>query len=499
MNHEKKTEYRRPPIVVVMGHIDHGKTTLLDWYRKTKVTETESGGITQHVGAYEVEHNGRRITFIDTPGHEAFSKIRSRGANIADCAVLVVAAEEGVKPQTKEAIGTIREHHLPFVVAINKIDKPEANPERVKQELAQEEVQVESYGGKIPSVEISAKKGTRMDDLLETILLLSDLEDLSADPDKPAEGVVVEAHLDSRRGISATILILDGSIKKGDYMAIGRSVEAAKILEDFRGKPIEQAGPSSPIRLAGLGETPSVGEQFRVFPSKQATHNYIKNLPPEEKTEIKNIIPEESERPIFNIILKADVVGSKEALEETLGKLESDNVGVRMIRSEIGDIGESDVKLALATKLVTIVGFRVKIDASVRDLAEKSGVKIVTGQTIYDIFDQTREKMKDVIPPIVARVELGRARILKLFKKEGNIQILGGRIEDGLLKKGSALEIIRVKAVLGNGTIVELQKDKRQVDSAERGSEFGVKIDAKIALQEGDTIVAFEEQKIPRI
>src|SRR3989338_8058438 len=313
----------RPPIVVILGHVDHGKTSILDYIRQSKVAEKESGGITQHIGAYQIDHNGKLITFIDTPGHEAFSAMRSRGAKVADIAILVVAAEEGVKPQTKEAIRIIKENSLPFIVAINKVDKPEANPERVKQELAQEEVLVESYGGKVPAVEISAKQGTRMDDLLEIILLVAELENLKATPEKLAEGVVIEAHLDPKRGVTASLLVLDGTLHKGDLVVVDRDMETVKILEDFRGKTIEQAYPSFPIRIAGLGNMPKAGDTFKAFSKRGEAQNFLASVPREKESSRALGVTKSKEetRPVFNIVLKADVVGSREALEEALKKL----------------------------------------------------------------------------------------------------------------------------------------------------------------------------------
>src|SRR3989338_1921160 len=262
-----------------MGHIDHGKTKILDWYRKSKVVESEAGGITQHIGAYEVEHKGRKVTFIDTTGHEAFSKLRSRGAKVADIAILVVAADEGVKPQTIEALATIQQNNLQFVVAINKIDKPEANPDRVKQELAKENVLVESYGGKVPSAEVSAKTGENLDSLLELLLLVAELENLQADPVKYAEGVIVEGHRDPKRGLTATMLVRNGTLKRKHVMVFGRMVETIKIMEDFRGRKIDRAGPSSPVLVAGLKEMPAVGDVFRAFAAKKVAEGFIASLP----------------------------------------------------------------------------------------------------------------------------------------------------------------------------------------------------------------------------
>lgn len=484
----------RPPIVVVMGHVDHGKTTILDWYRKTKVAAGESGGITQHIGAYEFDYKDKKITFIDTPGHEAFSKMRSRGAKVADIAILVVAADDGVKPQTKESLNTILENSIPFVVAINKIDKNGANVERIKQELAKENVLVESYGGKIPSVEISAKTGDKMDELLETLLLVAELEGLVSEPNKPAEGVVVESHMNPQRGTTATLLVRDGTLKTGDVFVLGKSIETIKIFEDFLGKPIREAGPSSPVVVVGFALTPVVGDTFRVFSSTQEAEDYIKSLPPETESSPAVSIDKDEGRPIFNIILKADVSGSQEALAESILKLQTDAVRIRIIRSEIGSINESDVKMAQATKLVTIVGFKVKIDSSAKELAEQGNINITTGDIIYELMDEVKKRMAKIIPPETKRTDLGRTRILKVFKKEGSRQIVGGRVESGIIKKGASFEIMRNKAVVGKGVVSELQRNKISADTVEKESEFGMLTDGKTIIEEGDTIIIFEEE-----
>ena len=503
---QKDKVFIRPPIVVVMGHIDHGKTKILDWYRQTKVVEQESGGITQHIGAYEVEHHGKKITFIDTPGHEAFSKMRSRGANVADIAVLVVAADEGIKPQTKEAIDIIQKNNLTFVVAINKTDKPEANIDRVRQQLAEENILVESYGGKVPSVQISAKTGENMDELLEVLLLLAELENLTAQPQKPAEGVVIEAHLDPKRGITSTLLIRDGGLALGSILVIGNSVENVKIFEDFLARPIERAGPSSPVRIIGLAQTPLVGDTFRAFGSRIESEEFAKTVIREDKKPRPKLVKtgEEGGKPIFNLIIKADVLGSKEVLEESLKKIESATIGLNILKSEVGNINETDIKLAMATKLVTIIGFKVKVDSSAREIADRNNIRIVTGDVIYKVLDEVKEKMQEMIPPSINRIDLGKIKILKVFsakggatsggKKGGNKQVVGGRVEDGIVRKGARIDIKRFREVVGVGTILELQRGKQAAEEVAKGSELGILADSKTPIEEGDVLEIYQEE-----
>ncbi|MDP3772165.1 MAG: translation initiation factor IF-2 [bacterium] len=492
-------EVRRPPVVVVMGHIDHGKTTILDWYRKSRVAAGEAGGITQHVGAYEVEYHGKKLTFIDTPGHEAFSGIRSRGAKVADLAILVVAADEGVKLQTKEAIAIIKKNELPFVVAVNKIDRSDANEERVRSELAAEDVLVEAYGGKVPSVAVSAKDGTHMDDLLELLLLTADLEDLAAHPNQMAEGVVVEAQMDPRRGTGATFLIHDGTLRRGEFMVVGRAIEAARIFENFLGKSINEAGPSAPVQLAGLSVLPSVGERFRTFANRKEAEEFVATLP-EEEVSAGRVVGKKSERPVFHVILKADVVGSREALEEQIKKLEREEVGIEILQSGVGDITETDVKFARATERVTIVGFKVKIDPSVRELAERSHMRVITGTIIYEVLDAVRAVITSMVEPDMVRVDLGRAKILKCFKREGARQVVGGKVEEGVLRNGAQVEIVRNKRVLGGmGVIAELQQNRQHAEEVRQGSEFGVLVDARETIQAGDILVCFVEESTKRL
>lgn len=503
----KEETASRPPIVIVMGHIDHGKTKILDWYRKTKVVEEESGGITQHIGAYEVEYKNKKITFIDTPGHETFSKMRSRGAKVADIAVLVVAADEGIKTQTKEAIEIIRANNLPFVVAINKIDKPEANSEKIKQQLAEENVLLESYSGKVPSVEISAKIGTNMNSLLEMLLLVAELEDLKANPEKLAEGVVIESHRDAKRGNSAILLIRDGTLRRGQIMTIGKSVETLKILENFLGRTVEESGPSSPILVAGLAEIPAIGDTFHAHAKKKDAEKFIKTIPAKEKEGGKSTAKTFLEGiPTFNIILKADVDGSREAVEESFKKIGSETVRINIIRSEVGDINESDVKMAQATKLITIVGFKVSINPSAQELAENSNIRIVTGEIIYELINNVKEKISELIPPEIKRTDLGKIKILKIFsvkngsasgkKRDGAKQVIGGRVEDGIVKVAMKCDIKRVKELLGKGKILELQRQKIKTDEIAKGEECGILVEADITIQTGDVLEIFQEETI---
>ena len=498
LHKEKTSSTVRPPIVVVMGHIDHGKTKILDWYRKTKVVEQESGGITQHIGAYSVAHDGKKITFIYTPGHEAFSKLRGRGARVADIAILVVATDEGVKPQTKEAIDIIQKNELPFVVALNKIDKPEANVDRAKQQLAEAGVIVESYGGKTPSVEISAKVGTNMDDLLEVLLLLADIEHLEAYPEKHAEGVVIEAHRNPQRGNTATLVILDGTLTKGGICVVGRSLETLKILEDFLGNAVAEAHPSDPVIVAGLAKTPVAGDPFFQCANRAEAEEKIAAMP-DEAVAVKSVsLAGEAGKPVFNIILKTDVVGSKEAIEESLHTFETPDVGINILRSEVGDINESDVKLAMATKLVTIIGFKVRYDSAVRELARTANTHIVTGDVIYEVLDQVKHTMEEMLPPEIRRTDLGKIKVLKVFKKDGVKQIIGGRVEDGSVKKGALVEIKRMKEPLGRGVITELQRDKVPQETVEKGKECGMLFESKVGIEVSDVLEVFIEEVIKK-
>ena len=480
----------RPPIVVVLGHVDHGKTTILDFIRKTKVAEGESGGITQHIGAYEIEHNGKKITFIDTPGHEAFTAMRSRGAKVADIAVLVVAAEEGVKPQTKEAILHIKKAGIPLVVAINKVDKPEANPEKVKGELTKEEILVESMGGKIPSVEVSAKTGKGIDELLEVILLVAEMEGLKGDTEKSAEGVVVEAYLDSQRGPTTTLLLRDGVLRQGQIAGTRSAFGKVKILEDFKGKSLEEVTPSMPCIVIGFEKVPQVGEKFEVFGDVESAQKYIEKK--ERKEKPANIIAAEGEKKILNLILKVDVQGSLEALGQIIKELPQEKTALRILNSEVGEIDESDVKLAKSGQ-AKILGFRVKADPQALTLAERDNVRIMTFDIIYDLAQGVRQLMEKTLEKEKVRVDFGKIKILAIFLTEKNRQIIGGKVIDGEAKKGVSAEVLRGDEVVGKGRIINLQKNKKDADKAIKGEECGLLYEGEVKIEAGDILQLYGE------
>lgn len=507
MKSKKKPQIKslkeRPPVVVVLGHVDHGKTTLLDYIRKTNVVEKEAGGITQHIGAYQITHENKLITFIDTPGHEAFSQMRSRGARVADIAVLVVAGEEGVKLQTKEVISHIKKAKIPVVVAINKIDKPGANPNKVKRELAGEDILVESEGGKVPAVEVSAKTGQGIPELLEMILLVAELEELKADPTKPGKGVVIESYLDSQRGPTATFLVLDGILKKGDYVFSGFCYGRAKILEDFQGAGIQEAPPSAPAIVVGLNDVPMVGEKFSVISSeaeaKEKAFSFAKTVQKKESQSTAG--RPEGEKKLLNIILKADVKGSLEAIEGTLKdmekELEKENIGINILKSEAGDVSESDVKLAYSTKSL-IIGFRVKASSAVSNLARRSGIKIHIFEVIYELVEGARKELSKLLEPEILREKLGKMKILAVFRKEKNRMVVGGKVTLGKVENKALIDVFRNKEKIGSGRIAQLQHNKKDVPEAEKGKEAGILFEGEPVIEEGDTLEIYRETRKQR-
>lgn len=489
---QNEVQKGRPPVVVVMGHVDHGKTTLLDYIRKTSVAAKESGSITQHIGAYEIEHPStasgqvRKITFLDTPGHEAFSKMRSRGAKVADIAILVVAADEGVKPQTKEAIRHIQEAKIPFLVALNKIDRPNASPERAKQELASSGVLVEGWGGNAPVVEISSKTGKGIDELLGLVLLLSDMEELKADKSKPAEGIVIESHLDRRRGQMTTLLILNGTLRRGDTIAAGNAFGKVKILENFLGASAEELTVSSPARVLGWETVPKVGDSFR-------------SVSPEELDVLKKEKTEQGPEPVktsadIRLLIKTDVAGSEEALEEAISKIPHEGIELAILFSGVGDISESDVKFASATNAM-IVGFRVRISREAEALLSQNPVPIIQSDIIYELLLRIEKEVKSVEESKLEKATPITFEVTALFGTKAERQIIGGEVRSGTLKKGMRVNILRQGQKIGTGKVVNLQKEKADVTEIEERSECGVLFESEVKITKGDTFEVLTQWK----
>lgn len=490
----------KPPVVVVVGHVDHGKSTLLEAIRKDfKIIERESGGITQHIGAYEVEIPStgsgqiQKITFIDTPGHEAFSAMRQRGAKVADIAILVIDATEGVKEQTKEAIRFIKEAEIPMVVAINKIDKPEAQPEKVKQELAKSDVNVESFGGKIPSVNISAKTGEGIKELLETILIVAEMEDLKADTLAPGEGTIIEAYLNSQKGPIATLLVKNGVLKINDIIGTSTIVGKIKSLCNFQGNPIEMALPSQPVQALGFNEVPKVGEKFKVYQDAEQARQGLKK---EEKIEKSQITPPELQpEKTLNIILKADVLGSLEALEKVLKSIPQKKVGLKILKSEVGNIEASDIKLAESGR-ARIFGFRVKINTAAKSLSQQKKIFPKLFDVIYEMVEEIRKTMEKSLGTEKKVIELGKMEILATFGKIKNNQIIGGKVIEGIVENKASLEITRDNEVIGKGKIANLQQNKKDMDSVKTGKEAGILFAGNVKIKEGDILRIFKEEEI---
>lgn len=483
----------RPPVVVIMGHIDHGKSTLLDYLRKTNIVAGEAGGITQHLGAYEVQHSKGKITFLDTPGHEAFTSIRQRGARVADIAILVVSAEDGVKPQTLEALKCILAEKIPYIVAINKIDKPGANVEVTKQSLAENEVYVEGYGGDIPVVAISALKGTGISELLDMIILVADLADLKADHSVLGEGAIIESYRDNKKGISATLLIKNGTIEQGMFVVAEDAYSPVRILEDFQGKSLKSATFSSPVRVIGFNKIPNVGAQFitctdKKTAEKMAMDYAIKN--PESKTQ--SVRRNENDTTvIIPIIIKADVIGSLDGIKHELAKIKNDKVKIKIVSESIGDINENDIKSTQGDPSIIIVGFNSKPDAKTQALIERSTVNIKTFDIIYNLVSFIKETVLSKVPKEYIDEASGTAKILAIFSKNKDKQILGGKVQEGSIKVGSEVKILRRDAEIGRGKIKELQQSKTRTDEVNMGFEFGCMIESKVEIALGDKIQGF--------
>ncbi len=498
---EKNTTIEKPPVVVIMGHIDHGKSTLLDYIRKTNVVDSEAGGITQHLSAYEVNHKDekgvlKKITFLDTPGHEAFSQMRNRGASVADIAILIVSAEDSVKTQTVEALNTILDAKIPYIVAINKIDKPGANVEKVKMDLAEKGVYLEGYGGNIPSAEISAKVGTGIDHLLELILLVAEMGELKARTDMPAKGVVIESLLDTKRGISGTLLIKDGVLKKGMVVVSDSATVGTRIMEDFLGKSVSEAVPSSAVRLIGFDKLPTVGKEFTAFENKKDAEKAVIDWQNNagKKSISENILGSKNvtgETKIVPIIIKTDVAGTIEAIEKEITKICTDQITCKIISKGVGAISEGDVKLASSDREAMIIGFNVKTDKNAKDLNENTGVPIHTFDVIYKITDWLREELEKRRPRKEVAEISGKAKILKFFSATKDRQVVGGRITEGRITVGNNVKIIRRDNEIGTAVIVGLEQGKIKTKEVLEGNECGILVESKLEIAAGDIFEAF--------
>ncbi len=492
-NIEKKL---RPPVVVVMGHVDHGKSTLLDFIRKSNVVEGEAGGITQSISAYEVSHKSetgenRLITFLDTPGHEAFSKMRARGAEAADIAILVVSAEDSVKAQTLEAYNTIIESKIPYIVAINKIDRPNANTEKTKMDLVEKGIYLEGLGGDIPFVLISAKVGTGVSELLDMIILVSDMQSFTGDNTKNASGIIIEANREPKRGISATCIIKNGTLKSGMIVVAGTALVSTRMMENFLGKPIKEATFSSPILLTGFDSMPEVGSVFESFSNKKEAENYIdiiKNEDSSNKSQKGNIILPGK---VIPIIIKTDVVGLIEALEKEIGKLNNNDIYYKIINSGVGAINESDLKMANVNKETIIVGFNTKLDNGARDLNETLKVNVETFDIIYKLTDWLKIVIEERKPKIETVEVTGSLKILKTFGSTKDKQVVGGRVINGRIVNGGSVRIMRRDFEIGHGKIVELQQNKIKAKEVLEENECGVQVETKIDIAPGDVLEAF--------
>ena len=499
---------QRAPVVVVMGHVDHGKTSLLDAIRKTNVIEGEAGGITQHIGAYKVTVNGREITFLDTPGHEAFTSMRARGAQITDVAILIVAADDGVMPQTVEAINHAKAAEIPIIVAINKIDVPGANPEKVKQELMKYELVPEEWGGNTVFVEISAKQHINIDQLLEMVLLVSDLQDLKANPKKQAKGVVIEARLDKSKGPIASVLVQRGTLDVGDTIVVGTSIGRIRAMKDDKGKRVKSAGPSTPVELMGLTKVPEAGDTFyEVKDEKMAKHlierrerqNRDAAMNAYNKVTLGNLFEqmEHADLKQLNIIVKADVQGTAEALKQSLEKLSDEEVEVKVIHSNAGAINESDVNLAKAAKAI-IIGFNVRPNAIAKEVAEKQEVEIKLYSVIYQALEDVEAAMNGLLDPVYEEKVIGNVEVRQTFKVSNVGTIAGGYVKDGKVERNAGVRVIREDVVIHQGKLASLKRFKDDVKEVAKGFECGLQIENYNDIKEGDIIEVFIMEEIKR-
>ncbi len=493
---EQNSPKARPPVVAVMGHIDHGKSTLLDYIRKTNIVDKEAGGITQHISAYEFEHetkDGKKnfITFLDTPGHQAFSGIRSLGATVADVAILIVSAEDGFKPQTKEALDFIKKAGTPYIVAVTKIDLPNADIEKAKQSLAENEIFIEGYGGDVPFVAVSSKTGEGIDDLLDLILLVAELEELSGNPNEPASGVVIETNTDSNKGASASLIIKNGTLSSGMAVATESSFAPVRIMENFLGKPVKEACFSSPIKIYGWNTLPLTGETFQSYKNKQEAEKKTQQSERGEKE--KNVYREEtnSDTAVVPIIITADTAGTLQAIVDEIKKIPLERVELRIIQTSVGSISDTHVKLACTHKNAILVGFNVKADTAAQSTAERLDIDIKTFSIIYELLEWVENKLKEKTPKISVEEKTGALKVLKTFGRTKTKQVIGGKVVEGEINVNDQAKVLRRGEEIGRGTIKNLQQQQIKTSKVEKGNECGLELETKNELAGGDVVETF--------
>lgn len=477
------------PVVAVVGHIDHGKTSLLDFIRKSKVADREVGGITQRISAYEIDHTNaegvtRPITFIDTPGHEAFQEMRRRGASAADIAILVIAADDGVKPQTKEAWNAITTAGIPYIVAFTKIDKDTANIDRAKESVLKEGIYLEGLGGNVPWVAVSSKAGTGISELLDLILLVTDLEEIHCDPTLPARALVIESSRDPKVGVSATVILREGTLETGSFAVADDAWAPLRIVENANGEKVKTLICGKPARITGFSKEPRVGSEVTIVSSKKEAEEKAKDG---EKSVAPQGPLDESKKTI-RLVLKADTAGSIEALEFELKKITQDTAQLVVVGKSVGAVSENDVKLLIGFENALILGFNVKVDASAQDLASRQGVVLEIRTIIYELTEWLEKEVGRIAPPVQEPTITGRAKILKHFSTTGNKHVVGGKVESGIMKRGGQVIIIRRGIEVGVGKIVNLQSQRADVDSLSESMEFGAQVDTKADLIGGDVI-----------
>jgi len=491
----------RPPVVTIMGHVDHGKTTLLDTIRKTNVAEGEAGGITQAIGAYQIKYNDKPITFIDTPGHAAFTEMRARGASVTDIVIIIVAADDGVMPQTKEAIDHAKAAGVPIIVAVNKIDKPAANPDRVMTEMSQNGLTPDTWGGDTLFVNISAKSGQGIDELLENLLLISEMQELKANPNRYASGTVIESKLDKSLGVVSNVLIQNGTLRIGDFVVVGNYAGKIRTLKNDKGENIVEATPSMPVSITGISESPSAGDKFMAFESekKAKTISEKRILAAKKKSQGTNTNVslddlfnriEAGEKEI-NVVLKTDVKGSEEAVKNSLLKLDVEGIKVNVIRSGIGAISESDIVLAAASKAI-IIGFNIRPNNKILDYAKENGVDIRLYNIIYKVVEEMEAAMKGKLEPVYEEKIIGSAEVRRIFKFSKVGTIAGSYVVDGLIKRSGQARVIRDSVVIYEGNVGSLAREKDQVKEVKQGLECGITIENFNDIKEGDIIEVYE-------